>query len=95
MEVDYEIIDSEARPIVGCDILTVEGALISGGNSRQEGDGPACVGRHTARFEMGRLPLMEGRFRVDLRLEGVARYRAMFPMPLSSLCPRTAPDTAR
>lgn len=72
VEVDYEVLDPEARPIVGMDILTVEGALITGVSGRHGEKPPGQGSHHTARFVVDRLPLMEGRFRIDLRLEGVA-----------------------
>ncbi len=71
VEVDYEVLDPEVRPVIGMDILTVEGALITGTTSRHSGRLEVIGARQTARFVTERLPLLEGRFRIDLRLEAL------------------------
>lgn len=70
LEVEMEVVDP-VSPVVTFAIKTVDGALIAGTDNRLETGGSAS-GLRTVRFAMARLPLMEGRFSVDVKLEAEA-----------------------
>ncbi len=66
LEVDYEVVDP-VTTIVGAVITTVEGTIIAGLDNRHTviSSAPA-TGRRRARFHLPALPLMEGRFSVNV-----------------------------
>ncbi len=70
LEVDIEVVEP-VSPVVTFAIKTVDGALIAGTDNRLEAGG-AETGMRTVRFEMAHLPLMEGRFSIDVKLEAEA-----------------------
>lgn len=72
IEVDYET-EGSIAPVVAVTVRTVEGALIAGADNRVESKAAGeTQGLRSARLVMDRLPLMEGRFAVDVKLEAEA-----------------------
>jgi ABC-type polysaccharide/polyol phosphate transport system ATPase subunit len=72
VEVTYEVVEP-VSPITSITIRTVEGGLIAGTDNRVEvAPDAGAPGFRTVRFAMAELPLMEGRFAVDVRLEADA-----------------------
>ena len=72
IEVEYET-EAAIAPVVGVTLRTVEGALIAGVDDRVESKASGgAQGPRVARLVMDRIPLMEGRFAVDVKLQAEA-----------------------
>ncbi len=73
VDVLYEVNEDIAPPITAFTVRTVDGALIAGTDNRVAVDQERRErGFHRARFTLDQLPLMEGRFAIDVRLEADA-----------------------
>ncbi len=72
VEVVYEV-NEDVSPVTALTVRTVDGALIAGTDNRVAVDQRASErGFHRARFVLAQLPLMEGRFAIDVKLEADA-----------------------
>ena len=72
LAVDYEAVDSLPM-VVGFTIRTVDGIVISGSDNRLAlSSGTTDPGNHTVSFHVPALPLLEGRFAIDIHLTSAA-----------------------
>lgn len=73
--IDYDVVQT-TPVVVGIVIRTVEGVQIGGADNRADlTAGPAPKGSYSARVQLPRLPLLDGRFAVDVELTTVAGDR--------------------
>jgi hypothetical protein len=75
LEVDV-VLREPLQTVVAFTIRTLDGALIASTDNRTAGEAvPDELGTATVKFEIGALPLLEGRFAVDLELMTVSGER--------------------